>query len=224
MVCPKQPWFDGFNVGKGSIRQFVAMPLGSGYTVEEQITNNAEHGGIQIIVYPMKNEDWNKIKPKPVKHNIHKFSMIRCSSAGGAEKFTGITPQSAEMGLGAGGMMKQDIYKDTYGLDVWDMENSLRVFVHLVNSHQYQLITGKKSPNKAPNRSIYQSYSYPWYEYYSDEPVLPGSNTLSKIDSIASMQEKKNEKVLPDEGVKPGIYQQPILINGNKKVTDNHKW
>ena len=38
MVTPDQPWLDGYCVEKGTIRQFVAMPLGGGYTVEEQIT------------------------------------------------------------------------------------------------------------------------------------------------------------------------------------------
>ena len=33
-VLPKQPWLDGINCGDGTIRQFVAMPLGQGYTVE----------------------------------------------------------------------------------------------------------------------------------------------------------------------------------------------
>ena len=34
---PKQPWLDGINCGDGYIRQFVAMPLGKGYTVEVQL-------------------------------------------------------------------------------------------------------------------------------------------------------------------------------------------
>jgi hypothetical protein len=37
-VIPEQPWLDGFCVSRGVIRQFVAMPLGAGYTAEEQIT------------------------------------------------------------------------------------------------------------------------------------------------------------------------------------------
>lgn len=31
---PTQPWLDGINAGAGFIRQFVAVPLGSGATVE----------------------------------------------------------------------------------------------------------------------------------------------------------------------------------------------
>ena len=33
-ALPKQPWLDGINCGDGYVRQFVAMPLGKGYTVE----------------------------------------------------------------------------------------------------------------------------------------------------------------------------------------------
>jgi hypothetical protein len=45
VVVPEQPWLDGFAVAKDTIRQFVAIPLGGGYTAEEQITGAAEHGG-----------------------------------------------------------------------------------------------------------------------------------------------------------------------------------
>ena len=38
VVLPDQPWIDGYCVETGVIRQFVAMPLGTGYTVEEQLT------------------------------------------------------------------------------------------------------------------------------------------------------------------------------------------
>ena len=55
---PTQPWLDGFNVGNGVVRQFVAMPLGQGYTAEEQLTGKAEHGGIQLLVHPLKPGIW----------------------------------------------------------------------------------------------------------------------------------------------------------------------
>jgi len=49
-----QPWLDGFNTGDGVIRQFVAMPLGGGYTVEGQVTGKEEFGGLQLLVMPAK--------------------------------------------------------------------------------------------------------------------------------------------------------------------------
>src|SRR5215469_15329305 len=54
VVLPTQPWLDGYCVEKGVIRQFVAMPLCEGYSAEEQLTGAGEHGGVQIIVHPMK--------------------------------------------------------------------------------------------------------------------------------------------------------------------------
>lgn len=60
LVVPDQPWLDGFCVAKGTIRQFVAMPLGKGYTAEEQLTGEAKHGGLQIIAYPMRAHVYRK--------------------------------------------------------------------------------------------------------------------------------------------------------------------
>ena len=42
VVVPGQPWLDGFSVGEGLIRQSVTMPLGAGYSVEEQLTGRAD--------------------------------------------------------------------------------------------------------------------------------------------------------------------------------------
>ncbi|RDW90048.1 RING finger protein [Aspergillus mulundensis] len=52
IVVPGQDWLDGIAVGPGVVRQFVAMPLGSGYTVEGQVTGKESVGGIQIEVIP----------------------------------------------------------------------------------------------------------------------------------------------------------------------------
>ena len=64
VVVPEQPWFDGYCVEKGVIRQFVAMPLGAGYSAEEQVTGKAEHGGLQVLAYPMNREIYEKRFPK----------------------------------------------------------------------------------------------------------------------------------------------------------------
>jgi hypothetical protein len=53
LVIPEQPWLDGINGGRkqGVIKQFVAMPLGLGYTVEGQITGQERIGGLQLCVF-----------------------------------------------------------------------------------------------------------------------------------------------------------------------------
>lgn len=54
LVCPDQPWLDGVNAGEGFVRQFVAVALGSGTTVEGSLTGTERVGGIQLRVYEPK--------------------------------------------------------------------------------------------------------------------------------------------------------------------------
>ncbi|WNG85430.1 hypothetical protein C6A87_015830 [Mycobacterium sp. ITM-2016-00317] len=44
VALPKHPWLDGINAGDRFIRQFVAVPLGTGATVEGQVTGQETHG------------------------------------------------------------------------------------------------------------------------------------------------------------------------------------
>ncbi|KAF2865627.1 integral membrane protein [Massariosphaeria phaeospora] len=52
IVVPGQHWLDGIAGSDGTVRQFIAMPFGSGYSVESQITGQDTTGGIQIEVTP----------------------------------------------------------------------------------------------------------------------------------------------------------------------------
>jgi hypothetical protein len=71
LVAPEQKWLDGYVVAEGVVRQFVAAPLGQGFTAEEQITGKAEFGGLQIEARPMTLEAferrWPKRPPIPVR-------------------------------------------------------------------------------------------------------------------------------------------------------------
>jgi hypothetical protein len=51
VVVPDQPWLDGVNAGDGFIRQFVAVPLGEGLTVEAQLTGTEERGGLTLSMF-----------------------------------------------------------------------------------------------------------------------------------------------------------------------------
>lgn len=76
LVVPGQPWLDGYSVDKGFIRQFVAMHLGDGYSAEGQITGGEDVGGVQIVVYPMKREAFEKRwprRPLGIKEPPHRY-------------------------------------------------------------------------------------------------------------------------------------------------------
>lgn len=50
VVVPEQLWLDGIASSDGSVRQFVAMSLGDGYTVEAQVTGEEVIGGLQFEI------------------------------------------------------------------------------------------------------------------------------------------------------------------------------
>jgi hypothetical protein len=50
-----QQWLDGFMSGNGVVRQFIAVALGQGKSVEEKL-DGTQRGGLQIIVVPTKYE------------------------------------------------------------------------------------------------------------------------------------------------------------------------
>lgn len=52
IVLPQQPWLDGIADAEGVVRQFVAMPMGQGYSVEAQITGQETCGGLQFEITP----------------------------------------------------------------------------------------------------------------------------------------------------------------------------
>ncbi len=188
VVLPDQPWLDGFNVGSGRIRQFVAMPLGEGYTAEEQVTGEAEHGGLQILAYPMKTdayEEWQKIQ-----RDVHADLRPLSEMAEGA-------CAAPDMGLGLGGLMRQDISADPHEPSVWDVKNPARCFVHLTNSVQWAAITGQAPPTEPATAKDYRNARVPWFNYYATGDILPGSPQLAKLDSVATIAAMK-AKPLPD--------------------------
>lgn len=56
IVVPRHLRIDGVAVGPGVVRQFVAIPLGQGYTVEAQLTGEEVKGGLQLEITPSKSQ------------------------------------------------------------------------------------------------------------------------------------------------------------------------
>lgn len=191
MVSPDQPWLDGFAIEKGVIRQFVAMPLGAGYSVEEQLTNHAEWGGIQISVAPLKAHIWKAKRAAWEKEReglVHESRL--CAS---------LSECSMEMGLAAGGRMRQEIYPDTFDISDWDTENAQRVFVTLVHAKDWKKITGDAAPNEPPTAKEYSAAGLPWVEYYGkDRLALPGGERLGAIKSVAKIFTMLTGATLPN--------------------------
>lgn len=192
VVTPDQPWIDGFSVGDGVIRQFVAMPLGSGYSVEEQMTAKAEFGGIQIQAFPMKVRHYFEsviraklpIRQADILYHLmpHLYTGALCAPM----------KEPPDMGLGSGGLMRQKIYEDRHDADVWDIDQTSRCFIHLCDAVMWRQITGENPPQKPVTAKTYTNAGLPWFTHYrSDLNVLKGSKKLEDIKSVNNLFQAK---------------------------------
>lgn len=182
IVCPPQPWLDGFKPTTGEkVFQFVAAELGSGETAEEQILGTSEFGGIQFGLFK------SKIELIPASR-IHEYTIgatavaspprIRYAMGGGmrgqsiqsfnSASMDGAGMDARSMGLGAGGSIRQKIYPDPYlnGRDVhevWHAEASEKAYVYIVHASDFKSITGKEAPASPITYATYQSQGLPWF-------------------------------------------------------------
>jgi hypothetical protein len=155
IVCPDQPWLDGINAGDGFVRQFVATPLGSSLSLEEQLGASELTGGIRITVFA----------PKPDRLQEQKRD-VTANTASPAMDF--VTGEEA-LALGAGGKIRQRIYPDPYGLDTWDTNERGSVFVRLLNSSQFRAMTGSDAPPSPIGAATYARHGLDWFELYDEE-------------------------------------------------------
>jgi hypothetical protein len=184
LVCPPQPWLDGIKAGDGIVRQFVAMPLGMGYTVEGQLTGDERFGGIQLVAFEAKP---GRVPPPSVlRERLSVMAPMSVAESGSIDDGGG------EMGISAGGRMEQSIYPDPYGADTWDNTRTGRIYVHIVNSMLYEQITGKPAPATPITARTYAEHGYPWFDLY-DEHLgdIDSSEALAGVKSIKEMDAAK---------------------------------
>ena len=195
MVTTEQPWLDGYCVDKGVIRQFVSMPLGAGYTAEEQLTGRAAFGGLQIMVFPMRREVFEARFERQVRREQMDFCCY--------------SQAAPSMGMAPGGRMRQEIYEDPFQKSDWDVQAGLRVFVHLADAMLWRAITGQIPPAIPLTAGEYGDADGPWFSYENEiARVVDGSPRLAELKSIL---EKANEKGDPPPPDLAPVKSDPII-------------
>ncbi len=192
MVVPPQPWLDGWKDTDNKVYQFVAAQLGSGQTVEGQLTGKEDVGGIQLVVYQQK-PDFSAKHPRmfPKEHSVdYKTEDLICEDddfelgmclagtylGGGSHSrprdppgnpnlitLGGSSKKVSSMGLGRGGEIKQKIYPDPYGFDSWNPDSVQSMTLYLVDSRDFPDITGQKALPTPITMETYRRLGYPWF-------------------------------------------------------------
>ena len=223
LALPRQPWLDGINSGTGTVRQFVAVPLGLGATVEGQVTGAEQWGGVQLAVHPLTaaaRSAWEaeqRARPPVARAGgpmpAAPAAYSAPAPAGAPARAGGPRPRRA-MGLGAGGTMRQEIVADTRPLTDYRPEPAGRVFVHLASAAEWKAITGEPAPATPITAHAYAEHGLPWYEYYdADADDLPAADELAVVRPTGDW--------LADEGENPAVTQPlPVIPIGTKPVAD----
>ena len=89
----------------------------------------------------------------------------------------------AAMGLGVGGSMRQEVYRDDRPLKDWAEQPAGRVFVHLVTPPEWRRITGEAPPPSPVDRAAYTRAGLPWYDYYDQD-----AEDLAPTDALEGVQ------------------------------------
>ena len=199
VVIPAQKWLDGIASNDGTVRQFVAMPLGDGYTIESQITDEEKFGGFQVVVFdavdgrfpdrdPRLNAQFEPDSGVPVRLQLQR-DIARPPLFAGP---TGQHPEAVVMGIAAGGRIKQQIQKDTFGADSWDTDRRRGVTIHLVNSLGYKAITGLEPPNSPITWDAYKQQGIPWFSHYDESvAVVEPPATFKRVFGVSELQKRR---------------------------------
>jgi len=113
------------------------------------------------------------------------------------------------MGLAAGGRMKQKLYTDHRCGPLWyDTSRAERVFVHVLNSLDWQRVTGKPTPATPVTAASYNAAGLPWFNLYDDaDDGLAAAEPLANVKSVAAMDKAT--------GKHTGGHEAPLKTRGH---------
>jgi hypothetical protein len=168
IVCPEQPWLDGFKTERGLVRQFVAAPLRQGLTVAEQLGEESSSLLSIRVIAPKP----GRFPTRPPRGFVSPYFLESLSLECG-------------MGLGAGGIIQQKVYPDPYGVSTWNTADCTTIEIALLNSEAFREITGQQPPPSTISAADYTRLGFPWFQLY-DESALD-TQSAERMRSIQSL-------------------------------------
>ncbi|KAJ2971626.1 hypothetical protein NUW58_g9363 [Xylaria curta] len=109
-----------------------------------------------------------------------------------------ILPQERKpLGLGAGGSILQEIHADTSDPRIWDVGSSKILYVHIVNSHDFEDITGQPPPKTPVTWELYANLQLPYdraWEQRQSDSILDvkgkGVSSDGMFDRLVGLEEE----------------------------------
>ncbi len=186
LVTPPQPWLDGWKSDDGSVYQFVSASVGENKTIGEQLAKTDDHA-ISISVYKAKHPEQLKHVSDPhEKWGPSELGDLDYCSAGicQADSMMDFCRGSRaccanEMGMGKGGKIKQKIYEDPHGIEVWKESPEKIAKVYLINASEFAEIMGRPVPQPPLSAENYEGI---WFGLKDEQNKdIPGSDVFKDL-------------------------------------------
>src|SRR5262249_34059499 len=105
------------------------------------------------------------------------------------------------LGIGAGGTLRQKIYPDKYGIEVWDKKSVRSFCVHLISAREFRAITGEPAPPTPVDAAAYTAAGFPWFELYDEqEGDIEAAEVLKRLRSIRELEGQDPDPSVPVKG------------------------
>jgi hypothetical protein len=209
VVVPDQPWLDGIRTHAGLVRQFVAVPLGEGFTLDEQLQRRSAVHGIALREHAAKPGRFpdqapltrTEITEAPPLHSL----------------------RAPTMGIGAGGNIEQKIYPDQYGIGCWKRDSTADAKVYIINSAQFIYVTGRPPPPPVISAADYTKNGFPWFALWDVESGDLGSQSaLEQVRSIGSIDASRDAQ-RQDESLNIPKAQIKLILGAKRPKSIRNK-
>jgi hypothetical protein len=154
IVAPPQKEIVGIQ-NDGTANLFVAPLLGQGETLDSDI-GRKESEGIQIIAFPHK-------LSVDAQHTQQQQFYLNTTTNPFKQGGSGFT-----FGIKDSGAITQTIEKDVRGTRNWDQQSFGKVTVYVVNTEQFNKITGKKAPPSPITEQMYKENNISWQDCFHE--------------------------------------------------------
>ena len=96
---------------------------------------------------------------------------------------------SREIGIAAGGLVKQCILPDPYPASDWDVPRSISFNVQVLNSEHFRQVTGFDPPNTPVTAATYASKGLPFFDIYNEKSNIKGD--FKAVKSVMAIDKAK---------------------------------
>lgn len=128
--------------------------------------------------------------------------------------------EKAELGVAAGGYIKQCILPDPNPASIWERDQTIYFNVQILNSAAFQKITGLEPPKTPISAATYASHGLPFFKIYNEGSGIEGN--LANIKSVKAIDKFKakggSKQAYGTDHEDDLTYKHPIVMLDSKGI------